>query len=104
MLDINGSPNIQRIIEIMRDQLEIERIVIIVGYLGDAVRAHFGDGQQFGVKITYVENNELDKGLAWSISLAEPLITSDHFCIMLCDECYITQIISRFCNTITISF
>ncbi len=89
MLDINGSPNIQRIIEIMRDQLEIERIVIIVGYLGDTIKAHFGDGQQLGVEITYVENNDLDKGLAWSINEAEPLITSDHFCIMLCDECYI---------------
>lgn len=89
MLDINGSPNIQRIIEIMRDQLDIKRIVIIVGYLGDTIKAHFGDGQKLDVDIVYVENNELEKGLAWSISLAEPLITSDHFCIMLCDECYI---------------
>lgn len=89
MLDINGSPNIQRIIEIMRDQLGIARVVIIVGYLGDTIKAYFGDGQRFGVSIDYVENTELDKGLAWSISLAEPFITSDYFCIMLCDECYI---------------
>jgi dTDP-glucose pyrophosphorylase len=89
MLDINGCPNIQRIIEIMRDQLEIEQIVIIVGYLGDSIKAHFGNGEQLGVQIEYVENNDLDKGLAWSISLAEPLITTDYFCIMLCDECYI---------------
>lgn len=91
MLDINGSPNIQRIIEIMRDQLDIERIVIVVGYLGDTIRTYFGDGQKLGVEIEYVENLELDKGLAWSICLAEPLITSDHFCIMLCDECYINS-------------
>lgn len=89
MLDINGSPNIQRIIEIMRDQLNIERIVIIVGYLGDSIKAHFSNGQHLGVEIVYVENEELDKGLAWSIKLAQPLITSSHFCIMLCDECYI---------------
>ncbi|MDC0362951.1 sugar phosphate nucleotidyltransferase [Halioglobus sp.] len=95
MLDINGSPNIQRIIEIMRDQLDIERIVIIVGYLGDSIREHFSDGQHLGVEIEYVENVELDKGLAWSILLAQPLITSKHFCIMLCDECYIDSNHSR---------
>ena len=95
MLDINGSPNIQRIIEIMRDQLDIERIIIIVGYLGDTIKAHFSDGQHLGVEIEYAENIELDKGLAWSISLAQPLITSDHFCIMLCDECYIDSNHSR---------
>jgi len=89
MLDINGTPNIQRIIGIMRDQLGIRKIVIVVGYLGDTIEAYFGDGSRFGVTIEYVENNELDKGLAWSICLAEQRISSEFFCVMLCDECYI---------------
>ncbi len=89
MLDINGTPNIQRIIGIMRDQLGIRKVVIVVGYLGDSIKAHFGDGARFGVVIEYVENNELDKGLAWSICLAEQRISSEYFCVMLCDECYI---------------
>jgi NDP-sugar pyrophosphorylase family protein len=91
MLDINGSPNIQRIIEIMRDQLLIREIVIVVGYLGDSIKTYFGDGSQFGVKIDYVNNSELDKGLAWSIYLSRNCISSEHFCIMLCDECYINS-------------
>ena len=91
MLDINGSPNIQRIIEIMRDQLSIRRIVIIVGYLGDTIKNHFGNGEKYGVEIEYVENTELDKGLAWSIYLARTRISSSYFCIMLCDECYINS-------------
>jgi len=89
MLDINGTPNIQRIIGIMRDQLGITKIVIVIGYLGDTIKAYFGDGARFGVVIEYVENTELDKGLAWSISLAEPCIDAEYFCVMLCDECYI---------------
>jgi len=91
MLDINGSPNIQRIIEIMRDQLSIRRIVIVIGYLGDSIKAFFGSGERFGVEIEYVENTELDKGLAWSIYLASTRITSPYFCVMLCDECYINS-------------
>ena len=89
MLDIHGAPNIQRIIGIMRDQLAIEEIVIVIGYLGETIQTYFGDGANFGVKIRYVENLELDKGLAWSIALAQQEITAEHFCIMLCDECYI---------------
>ena len=91
MLDINGTPNIQRIIEIMRDQLSIKRIVIVVGHLGDSIKSYFGGGQQYGVEIIYVDNHDLDKGLAWSIYLAQEKITAEHFCIMLCDECYINS-------------
>ncbi len=91
MLDIHGAPNIQRIVGIMRDQLAIEEIVIVIGYLGETIKAYFGDGSNFGVKIRYVQNNDLDKGLAWSINLAQQEVSSEHFCIMLCDECYISS-------------
>ncbi|MAT94850.1 MAG: hypothetical protein CME59_19950 [Halioglobus sp.] len=91
MLDINGKPNIQRIIEIMRDELAIRRIVIIVGHLGDSIRAYFGDGDALGVELVYVQNDDLDKGLAWSVYLAKSAINAQHFCIMLCDECYISS-------------
>ena len=33
MLEINGKPNLQRNIELMRDQLGISDIVIITGYM-----------------------------------------------------------------------
>ena len=88
MLDINGKPNILRIIELMRDELEINEIVIIIGYMGDSIRDYFGDGSDFNVTLHYVENTELDKGLAWSVLLAQNFI-NDYFCIMLCDESYI---------------
>jgi len=91
MLDINGVPNIQRIIEIMRDQLSIKRIVIVVGHLGDSIKAYFGDGHKFDVEIVYVRNNNLDRGLAWSIYIAREKLSSEYFCMMLCDECYINS-------------
>lgn len=90
MLDVSGKPNIERIINIMRDDLKINDIVIVIGHLGDSIRNHFGDGARFGVRLHYVENRELDKGLAWSILLAKPYIGT-HFCIMLCDESYLSS-------------
>ncbi len=90
LLDVNGTPNMERIIRIMRDELSIEKIVIVVGYLGDTIRQYFGSGDRYGVSIEYVQNNDLDKGLAWSILLAKPFV-DDYFCIMLCDECYLSS-------------
>ena len=90
LLDVNGTPNMERIVLLMRDALHIRDIVIVIGHLGDSIRRHFGDGARFGVSIRYVENRELDKGLAWSVLLARELIDSE-FCIMLCDECYLSS-------------
>jgi dTDP-glucose pyrophosphorylase len=90
LLDVNGTPNIERIIAIMRDDLAIEDIVIIIGHLGASIKQHLGDGARFGIRLHFIENQEIDKGLAWSILLAQPLIPC-HFCIMLCDESYISS-------------
>src|SRR5690606_14416161 len=90
MLSINGVPNIERIINLMRNDLDIEKIIIVTGYLGDSIRSYFGDGKKFGVTIIYVENRELDRGWAWSVRLAKDFI-DDYFCIMLCDESYLNS-------------
>ncbi|XOF32598.1 MAG: sugar phosphate nucleotidyltransferase [Candidatus Electrothrix sp. YB6] len=88
MLQINGVPNLQRNIELMRDQLGITEIVIITGYLSGIIRETFGSGEQLGVTLHYIHNTELDKGLAWSILLGQEII-DDYFCVILSDECYV---------------
>lgn len=86
---IDGRSNIARTIDIMRDDMGISEIVIITGYMSDAVRAAFGDGHDLGVSIEYVENQHLDKGWAWSVLLAKPFLAGRHACIMLSDEFYL---------------
>ncbi|MEM6898695.1 MAG: sugar phosphate nucleotidyltransferase [Pseudomonadota bacterium] len=86
---IDGKSNIERNIDIMRDEFDIKEIVIIVGYMADAVRENFGDGSDFDVKITYIENHHLDKGWAWSILLAKPYLAGRYACVMLSDEFYL---------------
>lgn len=86
---IDGRSNLHRTIDIMRDDLGIHDVVITIGYMGDAVKAAFGDGSAFGVSITYVENHHLDRGWAWSVLLAKPYLAGRHACVMLSDEFYL---------------
>jgi NDP-sugar pyrophosphorylase family protein len=90
MLDINGTPNLLRNILIMRDQLDIRDIYIVIGYQGEYIREYFGDGHGLNVRLTYIENNCLDKGMAYSIFLAKEYI-DDYFCVILSDECYMNS-------------
>ena len=88
MLRINGIPNLQRNIELMRDDLGIRWIYIVTGYLGRMIQDCFKDGSGLDVHITYIENPAIQKGLAYSILLAKQYISS-YFCVILSDECYI---------------
>ncbi|MGD8396666.1 MAG: sugar phosphate nucleotidyltransferase [Candidatus Eiseniibacteriota bacterium] len=88
MLRINGVPNIERNLAIMREQLGIRDVCIILGDHGERIREHFGGGARCGVRITYVQNDAIDRGLAYSVLLGRPHI-DDYCCVMLSDECYI---------------
>lgn len=91
MFAIDGKPNIERHIDIMRDEMHIEEIVVVLGYMGKAIEEYFGDGSEFGVKIQYVQNQHLDKGWAWSVLLAKPFLAGRKACIMLADEFYLNS-------------
>ena len=90
MLNIDGVPNLERIVQLMRDQLEISDIYIVVGYMGNIIKDHFGNGHRLNVNITYIQNDDLDKGLAYSILLAKDHI-HDFCCTILSDECYVNS-------------
>ncbi len=90
MLEINGEPNLQRTIKLMRDQLGISDIVIVIGYFGQVIKDYFADGAGLGVRLHYIENTELEKGLAWSVACGGRLI-DDYFCVILSDECYVNS-------------
>ena len=89
MFLIDGKPNIQRHVELMRDEMGIEEVIIVLGYMGDTITDFFGDGTEFGVRITYVENQHLDKGWAWSVLLAKPYMAGRMGLVMLADEFYL---------------
>lgn len=91
LFSIDGKSNIARTIEIMRDDMGISEIVVIVGYMADSIRAEFGDGSGMDVSISYVENQHLDRGWAWSVLLAKPYLAGRYACVMLSDEFYLNS-------------
>src|SRR5688572_31775656 len=52
MLEVQGKPILQHIVEGLRDA-GIQRVLIIVGYRADVVSGHFGDGSKHRVAIEY---------------------------------------------------
>ncbi len=96
MFEIDGKPNIERHIDLMRDEMHIEEVLIVLGYMGDAIQSYFGDGSDFGMRIQYVQNQHLDKGWAWSVLLAKPYLAGRKACVMLADEFYLESNLGDF--------
>lgn len=87
MLKVAGLPLLEHAVTLMRDQARVSRLLIVVGTLGHIIREHFGDGERFGLPISYVQNDRVDLGLAHSVRLAGAGIDSP-FLMMLSDEYY----------------
>ena len=52
MVPLEGKALLEYQIENLKDN-GVNKIILIVGYLGDVIQDHFGDGNSFGVNISY---------------------------------------------------
>ena len=85
LLPIANKPMSQYCIESLKDA-EITEIAIIVGGIGaNKVREYYGNGEQLGVKISYIEQDE-PKGIAHAINLCENFIGDEKFIVFLGDN------------------
>jgi NDP-sugar pyrophosphorylase family protein len=60
MLQVDGKPVLEHIVEGLRDEAKIHDLFIIIGWQGQVIRDYFGDGRRWGVQITYGEQKVQD--------------------------------------------
>ena len=58
LLPIHGRPILEHILFTLRDH-GIQHVILMIGYLGEKIKAHCGDGRQWGLKIEYAEDGPL---------------------------------------------
>lgn len=63
-----------------------DEIAIIIGGIGsNKVKEYYGDGSKFGVKISYIEQDE-PRGIAHAISLCKDFVGNEKFTVFLGDN------------------
>ena len=84
MIPLNGKPYLEYQIEYLK-KFGFSDILILVGYLGKKIEAHFGNGKRFGVNIKYSYEKD-PMGTAGGLKNAEPHITTDKFLLLYGDS------------------
>ena len=98
LLPIANKPMSQYCLESLIDA-GISEIAIIIGGIGsNKVQEYYGNGEKFGAKITYV-NQDYPRGIAHAINLCKEFIGNDKFVVFLGDNIIkknISDYVSRF--------
>ena len=101
LLPIANKPMSQYCLETIAET-GISDIAIIIGGVGaDKVREYYGNGNKFGVNITYIEQDE-PRGIAHAIRLCKDFINNEKFLVFLGDNIIqksIADFVEKFNNT-----
>ena len=85
LLPIANKPMSQYCIESLKEA-GITDIAVIIGGVGSTkVKEYYGSGENFGVKITYIEQ-DFPRGIAHAINLCKDFIKDDNFVVYLGDN------------------
>jgi len=85
LLPIANKPMSEYCVEAIRD-CGISEIAIIIGGIGsNKVKEYYGDGSEFNVKITYIEQ-DAPKGIAHAINLCKEFVENEKFLVFLGDN------------------
>lgn len=80
MIRINGKPVLEYQLENLREN-GITDIVLVVGYLSEQIKEYFKDGETFGLKISYIDEEE-PLGTAGALYFLKDIIEDDFLLLM----------------------
>jgi dTDP-glucose pyrophosphorylase len=95
MLQVLGKPVLQHIIEGLRDA-GLKDFLVIVGWRAEVVRDFFGDGSQWGVRVTYATQIKQD-GTGKVVELAREFAGNDPFVLSYGDILLAPENYPRIC-------
>ena len=78
MIPVNGRPFLEFEVDLLRKN-KVNDLVLCLGYLGEQVEEHFGDGAKFGVRIRYSHDGKELLGPIGGLKMAEPLLEDEFF-------------------------
>jgi len=84
MVQVEGKPVLEHIVEGLRDEAGIIDFFIITGWCGNAIRDYFGDGKRWKVNIAYGEQVVQD-GTGKAPELAKDWVGKDNFLLIYGD-------------------
>lgn len=93
LLPLLGLKIIERII-LTAKETGISEFVIVTGFEGKSIRALLGDGEKYGVSISYVENKDWEKANGISVLKARKLFTQ-HFVLLMSDHIFASDTLRR---------
>jgi len=88
MIPIKNRPILEYVVRHMK-KLGVKHIYIIVGYQKEKIKKYFGSGKKWKLKISYLTQKNLNKGLGYAVGLAERYI-HEPFIIILGDDITVT--------------
>ena len=77
MVKVRRRPFLEYQLELLR-RGGVKNIILCLGYMGEQIKRHFGDGGKYGVNISYSVENEL-LGTAGALKKAEGLLDDTFF-------------------------
>ena len=97
LLPIANKPMSQYCVETLVESGIVEIAFIVGGIGSDKVKDHYGNGERFGAKFTYIEQ-DFPKGIAHAVSLCKDFVGNEKFVVFLGDNIIQRKIIEYVSN------
>lgn len=101
LIPIAGKPLLQHSIEMFREN-NITKILLIVGHYKEKIQDFFGNGEDFGVEISYIEQEEF-LGTAHATNLSKNFAGQDPFLLFYGDQYMDSQIFEKIVSEFSIN-
>lgn len=100
LVPVANKPVLFRVIEAIRDA-GIDEIGVVIGDTGNEIRNAVGDGRRFGVRISYIPQDQ-PMGLAHAVKISQEFLGDERFVMFLGDNCIqggISPLIEQFAKS-----